>query len=79
MQFIDSSSVDNAEFRITAINHCELDEYGCDNDHTGAIPALIMNSSSYNPADAVFKMEGMVVYVCPVCKLPVFKLGETFI
>lgn len=79
MQFIDDTNIDIAEFRVTAVNYCETNDYGCENDHSGAIPALVMNSSSYNPANAMFTVEGAVVYVCPTCKLPVFKIGETII
>lgn len=79
MQFIDSSNVDIEAFGVTPLNYCGISDYSCENDHSGAIPALVMNSSSYNPANAMFTVEGAVVYVCPTCKLPVFKIGETII
>lgn len=72
-----SCGYDYKSFGITGANFDETEEYGCDHDHVGAIPALLSQSSSYNPNTAEFEVKGIVVYVCPTCGNPVFNTSAS--
>lgn len=72
MRFINYHVRDYDQFKITGANYDETVEYGCENSHIGAVPALLNQSASYNPNTAEFTVSGLVVYVCPTCKSPVF-------
>lgn len=77
LDFVSNENLNYEDFEITALNYeankANSGLYGCENSHTGAEAALLMDSSSYNPNDGRFEMEGIVVYVCPRCKRPVFE------
>lgn len=77
LNFVCNDYFNYEDFEVTALNY-EVDKakiglYGCENSHKGAEAALLMDGSSYNPNDGRFNMQGIVVYVCPRCKKPVFE------
>lgn len=73
LDIILSENLDYKDFAVTSLNHKNDMPYACENDHTGAEAALLVDSSSYNPNDGRFSMQGIVVYICPRCKKPVFE------
>lgn len=62
------------DFEVDATNYDERKQYGCENDHSGAKPALLSHSSSYDPKTGEFEAAGMIVYVCRHCEKPVMDL-----
>lgn len=74
LKIISDDRLNYRDFEVTALNYKEGQSlsYGCENDHTGAEPALLIDGSSYNPNDGRFDMGGIIVYVCPRCKKPVY-------
>ena len=73
LDIISNERFDYNDFEITSLNHKNDATYGCENSHTGAKAALLVDSSSYNPNDGRFDMKGIVVYICPRCEKPVFE------
>ena len=71
--FVNNERYSDKDFEITAVNYNAANQYGCEDSHTGAKPALLNYSSSYNPSNGEFSVDGLVVYVCPVCEKPVFE------
>lgn len=70
--FVNNERYSDKDFEVTAVNYNEAKQYGCEHSHTGAKPALLSYSSSFNPNSGEFSVDGLVVYVCPVCDSPVF-------
>ncbi|WP_019519361.1 hypothetical protein [Faucicola boevrei] len=76
LPMVNTNKYREEEFEITAKNYEPSHQYQCENDHYGATPALYVYASSYDPKCGVFEICGTVVYVCRICKKPVYQFDD---
>lgn len=73
LSFVGSDRRSYEDYGITGTNFDETESYMCEYDHVGSVPALLNHSVSYNPSTSEFEIKGILVYICPTCRNPVFK------
>lgn len=73
---MDNAKYNYFDFKVTDLNYVDSENavnerYSCSNGHIGAMAALLVDGSTYNPNNGRFDNSGIVVYVCPSCHEPV--------
>ena len=74
LQIINDPRLTHEDFVVNGLNYDDENSYECENSHTGAEARILPYISSYNPHTSKVSISGVVVFVCPKCAMPVFKV-----
>lgn len=76
LHIINNQSVTHEDFSVNGQNYDSETIYVCHQGHRGAEPNILPYISSYSSSTSKVSINGIIVFVCPKCKLPVHKYDE---
>ena len=73
---INDKKLTHEDFPVNGQNFDSCYIYTCANGHEGAEPRVLPYISSYTQNTAKVSITGIVVFVCPTCKQPVYNIDR---